>query len=209
MKNTTTRRNKIKNRQGTTAVEFALISPVLFLIVFAGIEFARANIVRQTAANASYAASRAVIVPGGTKEQAIQRAEQILSMAGISNAVITISPDTITQDTASITAAVSVPMNANSWGISLFMQNRSIEAETELITERVPLIQATALPSNNVPPPVEPDPPTDPEPDPETVPDTGTGRDSAPNTEPEPEPIPQLEPAPEPEPDPGPPEILL
>ena len=138
-----------------------------------------------------------LIVPGGMREQAIQRAEKILSMAGISNAVVTISPETITQETASITASVSVPMNANSWGISMFMQNRSIEAETELVTERVPIIQAAALPSNNVTAPVDPDSPTDTETDSEAVPDTGTGCDSAHNTEPEPEP------------DFGPPEILL
>lgn len=171
-----------RHRKGTSAVEFAMVSPILFLVVFAGIEFVRANIVKHTANNATFAACREVIVPGGTKAEAIAEANQVLAIAGIRDAEITLSPDTIDQSTASVKVSISVPMNSNSWGISSFLKNRSIVAETELMTERAPAVQAAALPSQQPPP----------EPEPEPTPEPG------PTPEPTPEPAPEPEPTPEP-----------
>lgn len=140
-------------RTGATAVEFALISPILFLTIFASIEFVRANILKHTASNATYVATRSVIIPGGTKEIAMAKANEVLAMAGIRDAIIEISPNEITQETSAVTTKITIPMNSNSWGTAFFMKNKSIASETKLMTERAPIVQAAALPSQQQPPP--------------------------------------------------------
>ena len=55
-----------QNRTGATAVEFAIVAPVFFLILFAMFEFSRVNVLRHTADNAAYEASRVAIIPGAT-----------------------------------------------------------------------------------------------------------------------------------------------
>jgi Flp pilus assembly pilin Flp len=176
-------------RTGATAVEFALISPILFLTVFASIEFVRANILKHTASNATYVATRSVIVPGGSKEVAIAKANEVLAMAGIRDAIIEISPDEITQETSAVTTKISIPMNSNSWGTAFFMKNRSITSETQLMTERAPIIQAAALPSQQPPPP-----------QPQTQPFPQFPTQPFPQSQPQPQPHPQPQPQPQPQP---------
>ena len=51
-------------RRGATTVEFAMTAPVLFLFLFAAMEFSRYNMVSQTATNAAFEGARQCIVPG-------------------------------------------------------------------------------------------------------------------------------------------------
>ncbi len=45
--------NKKRARRGATLVEFALVVPILFLLFFAAVEFARVAMIRHTVDNAS------------------------------------------------------------------------------------------------------------------------------------------------------------
>lgn len=179
---------------GVVAVESALIIPLIFLSVFAGIEFVRLNIIRHTIKNASYEAARAAIVPGAQKETAIEIANQILRISGINNATVTITPNQINEDTTFVGASINVPINSNSWGLGIFLSGMNMSADTTLRTERAPSVQAVAIQELTHPVP-EPDP--DPNPDPTLDPST----DPSPDPEPAPEPTP--------EPDPSPPPYLL
>ena len=189
-------------RQGVTAVEFAMVAPIVLITIFAGIEFVRANIIRHTIDNAAYAASRAVMVPGATKEEAIEKANALLSIVGISDAEIEFEPETIGEDTQFVSTTISVPMAKNSWGVSSLFGNSVLTGSSTVRTERAPNIQSQSLPTVLNPPP-EPEP----EPEPET-PDSPTP-EPEPQPQPEPDPAPTPEPTPEPEPEPSGPEPVL
>ena len=171
-------------RSGATAVEFAMISPILFLCIFAGVEFVRANIIRHTAENAAFCASRAVMVPGATKSEAIDKANAVLAMAGVRDAEIQLDPAVIDESTTHVKTEISIPRNQNSWGLGTFMKDRAIVVEATLRTERSPVVQANALPTVLNPPP------PDPAPDPPTNTGSDTGSDPDPNPEPAPAPTP-------------------
>ena len=178
-------------RQGATAVEFAMISPILFICIFAGVEFVRANIIRHTAENAAFCASRTVMVPGATKAEAIEKANAVLAMAGVRDAEITFTPEVIDETTTHVSTEISVPMNQNSWGLGAFMKDRAIIAEATMRTERSPVVQAQALPTILNPPPPEPTPEPDSSPEPESSPEPDSDSDSGTETEPYVEPAPQ------------------
>ena len=57
---------KVSSRAGATAVEFAIVAPIFFLIMLASFEFSRLNVIRHTADNAAYEAARHAMVPGAT-----------------------------------------------------------------------------------------------------------------------------------------------
>jgi len=114
------------NRRGATAVEFAMVLPVLLLFVWSAIEFSRLAMVRHMADNASYEAARWVIVPGATEQEAIDRAEAVLATLGISNSTVTITPAPILENTPSVTVKVDVPFDGNHWLLPLFGNDSSL-----------------------------------------------------------------------------------
>ena len=56
---------KFQERRGTATVEFAIVAPVLLLILIAVLEFWRINTMRHVAHQAAYQASRQGVIPGG------------------------------------------------------------------------------------------------------------------------------------------------
>ena len=150
-------------RAGATAVEFAVVVPILLLTIWAGITFVRANMIRHTVENAAYVASRAVIVPGATQEEAIEEAQRLLGVLGIRDAEITFDPSVIEEDTLFVTTEISVPMQNNSWGMNRFMKDAMFFGSSTLRTERTPAQQVNGLPTVIDPPestePIQPEPP--------------------------------------------------
>lgn len=100
-----------KNRCGVTTVEFALTVPLLLLLLFAGIEFSRANQLLHTAAIAATEGARRGIISGATADECFAVAEQELLAIGVENASVLIEPATITADTDMISIGVHVPMD--------------------------------------------------------------------------------------------------
>lgn len=132
------RRSKHSNqRTGATAVEFAIVAPVFFLILFAMFEFSRVNVLRHTADNAAYEASRVAIIPGATAADVIAEANRVLGIVGARNVNITVNPPVIDESVDRVTVSVDVPMNRNSLVMSKFMTNATLHSESTLRTERV------------------------------------------------------------------------
>jgi Flp pilus assembly protein TadG len=124
------------HRHGTTTVEFALTAPILFLLVFASIEFSRANMLMQTTTIAAIEGARESIVPGATADDCRNRALSELSALGISSATVTVNPSTLTADTTQVTVRVNVPLDgANAYLLPKFLVGKSVTKEVTLQRE--------------------------------------------------------------------------
>ena len=159
-----------KLRKGSHCVEFAIVLPIMLLLFLSGIEFARMNLLRHLAENASYEAARQVIVPGATVEEAEAKAKAILKVMGVTGASLTVSPDPVLETTGTVSVKVTIPAEKNLWMVPLFSKNLNFQSETTLLTERAPMQQVKAInaitpgsePTPDPVPPSNPSPPPDP-----------------------------------------------
>lgn len=102
---------RTSNRCGAAVVEFAITAPILFLLVFAAIEFSRANMLVHTANIAATSGARAGIISGATAEDCQQAVYDELQPLGVNEAYVTVKPEVITPSTDMITIGVLVPIN--------------------------------------------------------------------------------------------------
>lgn len=124
-----------KQRLGVSAVEFALVCPVVFVLFFGAFDFARWNMLRNSIDNAAYEGCRQGVVPGGTTEEIRAEVERILSAIGAKSAQLTITPETITGNTTEVTVTVEVPFNENGFVVTKFFPNRTLTSTCTLATE--------------------------------------------------------------------------
>ena len=85
-----TKRNNIRfnrvhrrSRRAAAAVEFALVAPLFFTLVFGMIEFGRAMMVQQVIVNASREGARAAIIDSSNKTAVVEKMESYLNPSGI------------------------------------------------------------------------------------------------------------------------------
>jgi len=124
-------------RQGAVVVEFAIIAPLFFLVVFAMFEFSRVNVIRHTVDSAAYEAARIAIVPGATATEAAAEANRILDAVSARGASVTVTPPQIGRRTTQVTVDVSVPMDQNAIIIPRFTGGATMQSSATLRTERV------------------------------------------------------------------------
>ena len=125
------------SRRGAAAVEFALTAPILFMLLFAALEFGRMNMIRETVNNAAYEAARSCIVPGATNAEGVSAANAILQSIGVINSTVQVQPATITDTTPSVTATITVPYNSNMWVTPLYSKDGSATATCTLTRDWV------------------------------------------------------------------------
>jgi Flp pilus assembly protein TadG len=131
------RNRLIAGREGAAAVEFALTAPILFLFLFAAIEFGRYNMIRQTANDAAFEAARSCIVPGATAANGQSAGLSVLNVVGLKGCTVSINPTTITSSTTTVTATVTVPITSNLWTASVFCKTSSITTNCTLTCDWV------------------------------------------------------------------------
>ena len=129
------RTRRSPKRLGAAAVEFALTAPILFMLLFAALEFGRVNMIRETVSNAAYEAARTCIVPGATNAEGVDAADRIIRSIGVRDAKIQIQPSTITDTTPSVTATVTVPYNTNLWMPPFYFADGSASTTCTLIRD--------------------------------------------------------------------------
>lgn len=127
-----------RTRRGASAVEFALVAPLLFLgIVMPMIEFGRAMMAAELACNAARAGCRAGVIPGASNSTITSAVDTLLTGERIGGASTTIrvkgssaNASTAMQgDTIAVT--VSIPYNSISWlllNASVYMKGKSISS---------------------------------------------------------------------------------
>ena len=105
-----------RRRAGAADVEFAVCLPLVVGVVFGSIELSNAILVKQALTSAAYEAGNVVSAVGGTSDDAVARANAVLSGFRIKSATVSISP-TVDSNTTTGTVIVitcSAPMKVNS-----------------------------------------------------------------------------------------------
>ncbi len=132
----TTRRGS--NRCGATALEFAIVGPVVFLILLTSFEFFRIQMIQNMADVAAYEACRLVMVPGATIQEGEAEAQKYLNFLGTRRATITVTPyengvpkATLDDFTTHVQVTVSIPVRGNALILARFFGG-TIDASTTL-----------------------------------------------------------------------------
>lgn len=136
MPNTLKSRNK--HRTGAVLVEFAFTCPILFLLLFASIEFMRVNTIINSMENAAYEGARRAIVPGATADQARAEAQSILDAIGVRDATIDVQPAQIDLNTPEVTVLIDVPASPNSFVASSYFVGKTFSKSCTLTREVEP-----------------------------------------------------------------------
>ena len=123
-------------RRGAVSVALAMVAPIVFLFVFASIEFGRLNIMRHAVNNAAYEAARHGMVPGATVDEITAHALAHLNAVSATGATVQVTPTPITEETRQITVQVTVPLDQNSWAIPSIAAGAQIQSSSTLRTER-------------------------------------------------------------------------
>jgi Flp pilus assembly protein TadG len=126
-------------RRGAAVVEFAVIAPLFFMLVFGIIEFGRALMVQQILTNASREGARRAIVEGAAESEVQELVSDYLTNASVSGTSTTVSPSALsTAGTGDkVTVTVSVPYASVAWLPSWFLGNNTLTASTTMRAERL------------------------------------------------------------------------
>ena len=128
---------RIGNREGLAALEFALVAPAFFIVVFASIEFCRLNMIRNLTQDAAYFAARHAMVPGATSAEAIDEANRILGFMNTQGATVVVNEnEELENDSNIVSVTITVPINENSFLIPNFTEDIEFTATATLRTER-------------------------------------------------------------------------
>src|SRR5437773_1283232 len=105
------------NRRGVAAVEFALVAPVFFVLVFGMIEYGRVVMVQQVLTNAVREGARNGVVDGSTTAGVTSAVNNYLTSAGLHTATVTVSPSPPSSATygTAVTVTATLPFSQVSW----------------------------------------------------------------------------------------------
>ena len=123
------RKRRSNNRRGATAVEFAIIAPMILLFALALLEWGRFEMVRQVTSTAAFNAAREGTLLGASAADAERVANDIFDLYFVYDAMVDV---TLTADHAQVN--VSVPMNENSFGLVQFFGDVTLERSMRLAT---------------------------------------------------------------------------
>ena len=129
-----------RNRRGAAAVEFAVVAPLFFLMVFGMIEFGRMIMVQQVITNASREGARMGVLDGATTASVQAAVQNYLQGASVQGAQVTVNPDPPSSAGygAPVTISVSVNFNQVSWLPSpMFLGGQSLSATSVMRRETV------------------------------------------------------------------------
>jgi Flp pilus assembly protein TadG len=109
-----------KNRRGAAVVEFAIVAPVFFLLVFGMIEYGRMVMVQQVLTNASREGARYAVIQSTNDTNAVEtKVKDYLTSAKLNAAASTVTvtwPASGGSGSAQpVTVSVSIPFGQVSW----------------------------------------------------------------------------------------------
>jgi Flp pilus assembly protein TadG len=125
-------------RRGVSAVEFAIVAPVVFLFVAGIIEFGRAMMVESLLANAAQRGARVGVLNDAQNSDVSTAVNSNLATGGISGATTTVTPNPPSSAYAGqdVTVAVSVKFSQVSWlPLPWFLKNTTLKSTATLQRE--------------------------------------------------------------------------
>ena len=133
-------RSHRKERRGATVVEFAIIAPVFFLLVFGMIEFGRMVMVQQVITNASREGARVGVLDGATTTEIENTVNSYLASGSISGADVEVDPNPPSNAGYGepVTVTVAVGFDEVSWlPTPMFLGTTELTASTVMRRESV------------------------------------------------------------------------
>lgn len=127
-------------RRGASAVEFALVAPIFFLVVLGIIEFGRLAMVQQIITNAAREGARIGVLDKSTTAKVRSKVDDYLNSAKIKGASVQVSPDP--PSSAGYGESISVQVSIDFGDVSLlpapfFIGNQTLSAESVMRRETV------------------------------------------------------------------------
>ena len=109
--------NKSNARRGASAIEFAMIAPLMILFTFGLIELGRFMLVKQTATHATREGARIAVRPTSDSNDVLERVNEELALLAIENATVEIEPSSIEDALpgSQVTVRVRVDIASISW----------------------------------------------------------------------------------------------
>lgn len=111
------KREASRRRRGAAAVEFAVVCPVLFLVMLGMIEVGRAVTVQNLLSHVARDAARAASLDGSTAASVQAQATERLNAMSMDGVTVTVSPDPLSSAAAGdpVTVNLQVPFDSVSW----------------------------------------------------------------------------------------------
>jgi Flp pilus assembly protein TadG len=129
-----------KKRRGASVVEFAIVAPVFFLLIFGMIEYGRMVMVQQVLTNATREGARRAVLDGATTNDIRNVVQEYLTNSSIGNATVSVSPDPPSSAGSGepVTVTVSIGFDQVSWLPSpMFLGGKTMTAESVMRRESV------------------------------------------------------------------------
>lgn len=106
-----------RQRAGASAVEFAIIAPLMLMFTFSLVEIGRMMMVKDFATQATREGARVAVLPSGTAEEVRSRVMEDLALVSVSSAVVDIEPADLGASTpgGSVTVSVRIDPIEVSW----------------------------------------------------------------------------------------------
>ena len=121
-------------------MEFAVVAPLFFLLVFGMVEFGRMVMVQQVITNGSREGARIAVLDGTQTSEVVNAVETYLDSASVSGANVTVTPDPPSSAGYGepVTVVVSLPFDQVSWLPSpMFLGGKTLSATTVMRRETV------------------------------------------------------------------------
>jgi Flp pilus assembly protein TadG len=127
-----------RKKRGAAAVEFAIVAPLFFLLLFGMIEYGRCVLVQQVLTNASREGARRAVLDGTDTLDVENVVEGYLTNASITGATVTVAPDPPGDALFGepVTVTVQVPFSQVSWlPAPMFLGNTMMTATSVMRRE--------------------------------------------------------------------------
>jgi Flp pilus assembly protein TadG len=126
-----------EDRRGAAAVEFAIVAPLLFMLVMGFIELGRGLMVQQVLTNASRVGARQAITIGATLDQVTSSVTSYANGASVGNVSVDCTPSPAAAAAGDmVTVTVTVDYAQVSWLPSpWFMGNTTLTASSVMRKE--------------------------------------------------------------------------
>jgi Flp pilus assembly protein TadG len=121
-------------------VEFAVVAPLFFLLIFGMIEFGRMVMVQQVITNGSREGARIAVLDGATTDEVVTTVENYLQNASVAGADVAVTPNPPSSAGYGepVTVVVSIPFDQVSWFPSpMFLGGKTLTASTVMRRETV------------------------------------------------------------------------